>query len=80
MSAPRDPVIPLEELRRRYEALGPIREYIGDRSYAGRCADWESFLRYGPHFSDDLAHHLPVGDVPDRYPELVALVEEAWPA
>ena len=72
-------VIPIAELKRLYDAIGPIEELIGDRSYAGRCGNFESFLEYGPAFAYDLFHKNPVGDVPSRYPLLVDLVIRAWP-
>lgn len=74
-----EPSIPLDELKRLYEDLGPIEEPIGERSYAGRCGSFESFLAYGPVFSLDIAQGNPVGDVPVRYPLLVDLVMRAWP-
>gem|GEM_PF-4280099 len=75
----REPTLPMEELKRRYEALGPIEEPIGERSYAGRCSTFESFLEYGPVFALDLSLGNPVGDVAIQYPRLVDLVMLAWP-
>jgi hypothetical protein len=79
MAAPREPVIALDELRRRYDALGPIREYIGERTFAGRCHSFQMFLEYGQVFSDYIASGGRVDDIRKDFPGLVDLVKEAWP-
>lgn len=72
-------VIPTAELKRMYDAIGPIEELIDDRSYAGRCGNFESLLECGLAFAYDLFHKNPVGEVTSRYPLLVDLVMRAWP-
>ena len=75
----REPAMPMDELRQRYDALGVIEEMMGGRSYLGRCSDFEGFLEYGPL----LAGHLRAGyDLPavrDHLPGLGVLALEAWP-
>jgi hypothetical protein len=81
------PKIDTKDLQRRYDALGPLRELPGERTFFGRCASFESFLDYGP----SLAQFARAGNVtaedwqsapePHRsqWPGLVSLASEAWP-
>jgi hypothetical protein len=76
---PSQPAIPLDELRKRYEALGPIEELSGDRSYLGRCSDFEGFLQNGPFMAKDLRDGADLPSVTRTLPELADLAIEAWP-
>ncbi len=73
-----DPKIPLDELRRRYEALGPIEEMPGERTALGRCSTFSGFLAHGPIIAPevDWYRNLPEGQA---HPELFDLIAEAWP-
>lgn len=79
------PAIPLPQLRARYEALLPIEELPGERTFRIRLGGgWEAFLYYGRDASAWFRHASGSGDEPrdsmyDDCPELVALVLEAWP-
>ena len=79
------PVLPVSELRARYEALPPIEELPGERTFRIRLGGgWESFLYYGRsasaqfrrEFAEKGGGEAMFGDCR----ELVALVMEAWPA
>lgn len=79
------PAMPVAQLRRRYEALPPIKERSGERTYRIRLGGgWESFLYYG---RDASAWYRPLlaqaederCEPIDDIRELVALVLEAWP-
>jgi hypothetical protein len=83
----REPAMPLDELRRRYDALGPIEELPGERTIRTRCYTFERMLEVGPMCAemlreaiDDLAER---GHGPERamrdHPELCRLVLDAWP-
>lgn len=75
----RPPAIALSELRARYEALGPIEEMPGERTYLGRCHTFEQFLSYGPILADTWREHgADIGDDPLLI-KLAALACEAWP-
>lgn len=79
--------MPLDELRRRYEALGPIEEWPGERTIRGRCSTFEGLLDKGPLCAEMLhrawASYQRSGLDPERlladHPELSRLVMEAWP-
>ena len=75
----REPVMPMDELRRRYAALGKIEEMAGERSYLGRCSTFEWFLVYGPLLADDLRAGYDLPAVQRHLPALGALALEAWP-
>jgi hypothetical protein len=79
--------IPLGELRLRYAALGQLRELHGERTFLGRCRDFDTFLVYGPSLVTfatkgtlTLAMHDRAGE-PYRiqWRGLFALCMEAWP-
>ena len=77
------PSMPGSTLRRRYEALGPIAERPDGLTYRSRLATWEGFLLYGRNASSSFhaqaaRWHWNDG-INEDYPELVALVMEAWP-
>jgi len=80
------PAIPVARLRRRYEALLPIEELPGKRTFRLRLgSSWESFLFYGPGTAAWLRQQ-PAEQGPGSCDsmladcaELVALVQEAWP-
>jgi hypothetical protein len=76
---PRQPAIPLDELQKRYEALGPIEELSGERSYLGRCSDFEGFLQNGPFMAEDLRAGSELPSVTRTLPELAELALVAWP-
>lgn len=48
MSSAAHPAIALPELRRRYEALGPLPQFPGGRSWVDRIDTFENFVTYGP--------------------------------
>ncbi|MCW5593910.1 MAG: ADP-ribosylglycohydrolase family protein, partial [Burkholderiales bacterium] len=79
------PVLPLALLRKRYEALLPIEELPGERTYRIRLGGgWKDFLYYGPHAAEWYRQQLAGGEDGMQEPvddirELVALVLEAWP-
>ena len=75
----REPAIPMDELRRRYDALGEIKEMAEERSYLGRCSTFEWFLVYGPLLADDLRAGYDLPAVRDHLPELGVLALAAWP-
>lgn len=81
------PAIPAGQLRRRYEALLPIVELPGKRTFRIRLGQgWESFLFHGPATAAWLRERLAQGGADPQEPaaadcrDLVALVLEAWPA
>jgi ADP-ribosyl-[dinitrogen reductase] hydrolase len=81
------PAIPAGQLRRRYEALLPIVELPGKRTFRIRLGQgWESFLFHGPATAAWLRERLAQGGADAQEPaaadcrDLVALVLEAWPA
>ncbi len=78
------PRIPVPELRARYEALLPIEELPGERTFRIRLGQgWDSFLFYGRDASLFLHSRRELESEPaDRFedcPDLVRLVMEAWP-
>ncbi len=79
------PALPVALLRPRYEALLPIEELPGERTYRIRLGGgWEDFLYYGPHAARWYREQLGqrddgAGEPIDDIRELVALVLEAWP-
>jgi len=79
------PVLPVAQLRRRYEALLPIEELPGERTYRIRLGGgWESFLFYGRDaaawYRGQMAGEESGAEEPiDDIRELVELVMEAWP-
>lgn len=75
----REPVMSMDELRRRYAVLGPIEEMMGERSYLGRCSTFEWFLVYGSLLADDLRAGYELPAVRDHLPGLGELALEAWP-
>ena len=75
----REPAMPMDDLRRRYEALGVIEEMMGERSYLGRCSTFEGFLDYGPLLANDLRAGYDLPAVRDHLPGLGELALEAWP-
>ena len=68
----------LNELEIRYLRLGEIVEGIGGRTFAGRCYDFESFLKYGALFAQALKDNDQMETMREHYPDLCALVSEAW--
>lgn len=78
------PVVPLPQLRVRYEALLPIEELPGERTFRIRLGGgWEDLLFYGRDASDYFREQQRRGQWDDAmledYPELVELVLVAWP-
>jgi hypothetical protein len=79
--------IPLGELRRRYDALGPIEELPGERTIRTRCFTFESMLERGPICAELLREQIgrlkemerDPEDAMRDHPELCSLVLEAWP-
>ena len=79
MMTPRQPAIPPDDLRKRYEALGPIEELSGERSFLGRCSDFEGFLENGPLLASALRRGADLPSVTKSLPALGELALEAWP-
>jgi ADP-ribosyl-[dinitrogen reductase] hydrolase len=79
------PALPVAQLRRRYEALLPIEELPGERTFRIRLGQgWESFLFYGRDasawFRQQAAQDAEANEsMFEDCEELVALVMEAWP-
>lgn len=82
------PAIPAAQLRRRYEALLPIEELPGLRTFRLRLGGgWESFLLHGPDAAGWFRQQLALmrskpelrEAILDDCAQLVALVLEAWP-
>ncbi len=81
------PTTPLGELRLRYAALGQLRELPGERTFLGRCSDFDSFLAYGPSlvaFAQKGAVTLSMHDrsgepYRTQWRGLFALCMAAWP-
>ena len=79
--------MPLDELRRRYAALGPIEEFPGERTIRTRCFTFEAMLENGSLCADLLRREMRSleadGLDPQRacrdHPALCRLVLEAWP-
>jgi hypothetical protein len=74
------PVMPLEELERRYRSLGKIEELDGERTFLGRCNTFAGFLEYGPVLADYLRSREPTPDIRQRLHALGVIALEAWPA
>lgn len=79
------PALPVAQLQRRYEALLPIKELPGERTYCIRLgSSWESFLLHGRDAAAWYRQRLAGGDsgfvgtIADIR-GLVELVMEAWP-
>ena len=72
------PAIAIDELKTRYEALGPIEELPGESTFLGRCSTFESFLEYGPDLADFLRNGADLPSVKRHAPGLADLALEAW--
>ena len=76
------PAIPIEELRRRYEALGPLEEWAGERTVISHCSTFEFLLDRG-HIAAFLLARECAGVGEERafwpHPGLCRLLLEAWP-
>ena len=73
-----------EELRERFEALGPpLAELPGERTYISRCAVWEDFAERGPEVARMLREPMYPDDDRERErrkaPGLYDLLMEAFP-
>ncbi len=73
------PAIAINELKTRYDALGPIEELPGERTFLGRCSTFESFLEYGPDLADFLRNGASLPSVQRHAPGLAELALEVWP-
>jgi hypothetical protein len=76
------PSLPLDELRARYEALGPIEELSGERTYLGRCNTFARFLENGQRCAAYMRYFDRYGEGERErgfHPALAALLVEAWP-
>lgn len=76
------PAMPLDELRARYDALGPIEELIGERTYLGRCNTFARFMENGPKCAAFMRFFDRQGEGERErgfHPALAALLVEAWP-
>jgi ADP-ribosylglycohydrolase len=78
------PLIPGSTLRRRYDELGPIEEREGEHTVRSRLSTWEGFLMHGRNASSSFhaqaARWQWDDGINEEYPDLVALVMEAWPS
>lgn len=81
-TSPPPPCLPLEELRRRYEALGPLQEWPGERTIISHCGSFEHLLE-GGHTTAVLLRRQLRSDSEEHvfwpHPALSRLVLEAWP-
>ena len=76
------PAIPIEELRRRYDALGPLDEWPGERTVISHCATFEFLLDRGHIAAFLLARERTlVGEERAFWPHpgLCRLLLDAWP-
>jgi hypothetical protein len=75
-----NPSLPLETLRARHAALGPIEELAGERTFRGRCNTWDRFLEYGPMCAADLRQSIAGGDAfwHCNAPDLAKLILDGW--
>ena len=77
------PSLPGSTLKRRYESVGAPEELPGQVTFRTHLGTWEGFLRYGRAASASFHAQAKRGQwkdgIIDDYPELVALVMEAWP-
>jgi hypothetical protein len=81
------PEIPVGELRLRFAALGQLRELPGERTFLGRCHDFDAFLVYGPSLvtfankgAVTLSMHDRAGEpYRTQWRGLFALCMAAWP-
>lgn len=74
-----EPAIPMDELRARYDELGPVVELSGERSFLGRCSDFEGFLENGPVLAASLRRGDDLPSVTRHMPALADLALAAWP-
>lgn len=77
------PAIPVDELRRRFDALGRLEEWPGERTIISHCGTFEFLLDRGAITASLLRREIRlVGE--ERacwpHPALCRLVLEAWPA
>ncbi len=75
----RKPAIPLAELRRRYDAIGPIEDMPFERTSYGRCSTWEGFLSAGERYSRAIRSQSISEHELAHNPALIDLVLAAWP-
>jgi acetoin utilization deacetylase AcuC-like enzyme len=76
------PCLPLEELRRRYDALGPLEEWPGERTIISHCISFEHLLANGyvtAYLMRRQLHSATEAEVFWAHPALSKLVMEAWP-
>ncbi|NJD09089.1 MAG: ADP-ribosylglycohydrolase family protein [Gemmatimonadetes bacterium] len=79
------PAIPVARLRPAYEALLPIEDLPGERTYRIRLGGgWRAFLFYGPDAAEWFRQQLELEEEwRDKMlldePEMVELVMKAWP-
>ena len=74
--------MPIDELARRYEALGPLEDWPGERTFVSRCLSFQSFLDYGAAVARDLRRESRAwgtGQALAPNPALGALILSAWP-
>ena len=86
MSSAAHPAIALPELRRRYEALGPLPQFPGDRSWVDRVRGFDGFVEYGADVADYMRKTGRGPGTPDDEsivrdcPALFRLLMQAFPA
>src|SRR5687768_9757523 len=76
------PAMCLDELRRRYDALGPLTEWPGERTVISHCSTFEFRLERGRIAAFLLAREREVSGEEGAFwphPELCRLLLEAWP-
>lgn len=74
------PAIPLEELRRAYQALGELPLFPGDSTWIDRLVPFEDFLVRGPQVAGwFLSMRRPDPAMVAMAPELYELLIRAFP-
>lgn len=78
------PALPLAELRARYNALGKLEDWPGERTFISRCLSFDDFLKLGPMVAQDFAgwretYPPNLERAEEGHPGLFALIIAAWP-
>jgi len=77
--------LPDNVLRARYEALGKLEEWPGERTFISRCRTFNDLIENGARVADDIARAArssdpeEVVDLRNAHPGLFDLIREAWP-
>ena len=79
---PNPPALPLNETQRRYEALAPIEDLPGERTFLTRCATFDQFLQNGAMCAAGIRWFDRDGQGEEHramHPQLAELLVECWP-